>query len=277
MVRRWFCWWLANAGTVFALAVVPAAIAATSAGNEKSLSAVLVAVLVNLLLAASAVQGLRNLWRRSPVPAALLGLVVPLFLVLVVLFNADAKADPTALVLFVPALLALATEVSVRRFGWALPEVSAVTEPPPPRKPRQSLLRGCLWMIVLGVLGIGGGFWSIGVPVRNATAFHAGLRPGMSLGEVVAAATRHGRYMVNVRQAEGSPAVVISSSSASVGQERAEGADAMRALLERRAGPLRVDSVSFTFLGSAPARSTVVVKFGPDGRVESIEGPHTRD
>jgi hypothetical protein len=99
----------------------------------------------------------------------------------------------------------------------------------------------------------------------------------MSLGEVVAAATRHGRYMVFVRQAEGSPVVVISSSGASVGHERAEGADGMRGLLERRAGELRVDSVSFTFLGSAPARSTVVVKLGPDGRVESIGGPNTRD
>jgi hypothetical protein len=132
-------------------------------------------------------------------------------------------------------------------------------------------------MIVLGVLCIGGGFWSMGTPVRNAKAFHARLRPGMSLGEVVAAATGHGRYMVHVRQAAGSPAVVISSSSASVGQERAEGADAMRALLERRAGELRVDSVYFTFVGSAPARSTVVVKLGSDGRVESIGGPDTRD
>jgi hypothetical protein len=278
MVMRWFCWWLAHAGTVFALAAVPAAIAGTWARNEKSLAAVLVAVLVNLLLAASAVQGLRNLWRRSRVAAALLGLVVPLFLVLA-LFNAGAKADPSALVLFVPALLAVATEALGRRFGWALPEVSAGTapEPPAPRTPRRSLLRGCLWMIVLGVMGIGGSFWIIGTPVRNAKAFHARLRPGMSLGEVVAAATRHGRYMVFVRQAEGSPAVVISSSSASVGQERAEGADAMRALLERRAGELRVDSVYFTFTGSAPARSTVVVKLGPDGRVESIGDPKTRD
>jgi hypothetical protein len=278
MVMPWFRWWLANAGTVFALAAVPAAIAVTWAHDEKSLSAVLVAVVLNLLLAASVVQGLRNLWRRSRVGAALLGLVVPLFLV-VVLFNVGAKADPSALVLFVPALLALAMEVLVRRFGWALPEVSVGTapEPPPPRTPRRSLLRGCLWTIVLGVLGIGGSLWSIGAPVRNAKAFHARLRPGMSLGEVVAAATRHGRYMVFVRQAEGSPAVVISSSRASVGQEGAEGADAMRALLERRAGELRVDSVYFTFLGSAPARSTVVVKLGRDGRVESIGGPNTRD
>ena len=278
VVRPWFRWWLANAGTVFALAAVPAAIAVSWALDEKSLSAVLVAVLVGLLLAASAVQGLRNLWRRSRVAAVLLGLVVPLLLVLVV-FNAGAKTDPSALVLLVPTLLAVATEVCVRRFGWALPEVSAGTapEPPPPRTPRRSRLRGCLWMILFGVLGIGGSFWSIGAPVRNAKAFHAHLRPGMSLGEVVAAATRHGRYMVFVRQAEGSPAVVISSSSASVGQERAEGAEAMRALLERRAGELRVDSVYFTFVGSAPARSTVVVKLGPDGRVESIGDPVTRD
>ena len=275
---RWFRWWLANAGTVCVLAAVPAAIAATSARDEKRPSAVLVAVLVNLLLAASMVQGLRNLWRRSRVQAALLGLVVPLLLVLV-LFNVGPKADPSALVLFVPALLALAMEALVRRFGWALPEVGAGTaaEPPPPRTPRRSLLRGCLWMIVLGVLVIGGGFWSIGAPVRNAKAFRARLRPGMSLGEVAAAATGHGRYMVFVRQAEGAPAVVISSSSASVGQERAEGADGMRGLLERRAGELRVDSVSFTFVGSAPARSTVVVKLGVDERVESIGGPNTRD
>lgn len=136
--------------------------------------------------------------------------------------------------------------------------------------------RGCLSVIVLGALGMGGAFWSIGAPARNAAAFHARLRPGMSLGEVAAAATRHGRYMVSVRQAEGAPAVVIRSSSARVGQESAEGADAMRALLDRRAGELRVDSVYFTFLTSVPARSTVVVKLGPDGRVESIGGPNNR-
>jgi hypothetical protein len=50
----------------------------------------------------------------------------------------------------------------------------------------------------------------------------------------------------------------------------------MRALLER-AGELRVDSVHFVFTGSAPARTSVVVKIGPDGRVESIEDPKTRD
>jgi hypothetical protein len=272
-----FRWWLANAGTVFALALLPAAFAVTWAHDEKSLSAVVVAVLVNLLFVASAVQGLRNLWRRSRGRAALLGLVAPLLLVLVLL-SGGAKADPSVLVLLVPALLALATEGLVRRFGWALPEVSAgpAAESSPPRTPRRSLLRGGLWAIVLGVLGIGGALWSIGAPVRNAAAFRTRLRPGMSLGEVVAAATRHGRYMVFVRQAEGSPAVVISSSSASVGQERAEGADAMRALLERRAGELRVDSVYFTFVASVPARSTVVVKLGPDGRVESIGGPDNR-
>ena len=157
-----------------------------------------------------------------------------------------------------------------------VPEVSAGPAPEAP-PPRRSLRRGCLWTIVLVVLAIGGSFWSIGVPGRNAKAFRARLRPGMTLGEVVAAATEHGRYMVIVRQGEGAPAVVISSSSASVGQERAAGADAMRSLLERRAGELRVDSVYFIFTGSAPARTSVVVKLGPDGRVESIGDPKTRD
>ena len=156
------------------------------------------------------------------------------------------------------------------------PEVSAGPAPEAPL-PRRSLRRGCLWTIVLVVLAIGGSFWSIGVPGRNAKAFRARLRPGMTLGEVVAAATEHGRYMVIVRQGEGAPAVVISSSSASVGQERAAGADAMRSLLERRAGELRVDSVYFIFTGSAPARTSVVVKLGPGGRVESIGDPKTRD
>ncbi len=276
MGMRWLRWCLANAGTVFALAILPAAFAVGWAHDEKSLSAVLVAVLANLLVLASAVQGLRNLWWRSRARAALLGLL-PLLLVLVLL-SGGARADPSVLVLLVPVLLAVATEALVRRFGWALPEVSAgpAAESSPPRTPRQSLLRGCLWAIVLGVLAIGGSFWSIGAPARNAAAFRTRLHPGMSLGEVVAAATRHGRYTVNVSQAEGSPAVVISSSSASVGQERAEGADAMRALLERRAGELRVDSVYFTFVTSVPALSTVVVKLGPDGRVESIGGPDNR-
>src|SRR4051812_3815744 len=121
MVLRALRWWLTNAGTVFALAVVPAAIAVISARDEKSRSAVLVAVLVSLLLAASMVQGLRNLWRRSRVQAALLGFVVPLFLVLV-LFTVGATAGPSPLMLFAPAVLALAAEALVRRFGWPLPE-----------------------------------------------------------------------------------------------------------------------------------------------------------
>jgi hypothetical protein len=175
-------------------------------------------------------------------------------------------------------MLALATDDLGRRFGSTLPEVSAeaAPEPLPPRRRGGCWLRGCLWAIVVGVLTIGYAFWNIGAPARNAAAFRAGLRPGMSLGEVAAAAIAHWPYLVIVRQAEGSPAVVISSSGASVGHERAEGADAMRALLERRAGELRVDSVFFVFTTSVPARSTVVVKLGPDGRVESVEGPNTR-
>jgi hypothetical protein len=138
-----------------------------------------------------------------------------------------------------------------------------------------SVHRRGLWILVVALLLVGT-FWSMGAPGRHAKAFHDELRAGMSLGEVVAAATRHGRYLAFVRQGEGSPAVVITSSTASVGGERAEGAEAMRALLERRRGDLRIESVYFTFVGSAPGRTTVVVKLGPDGRVESIASPSTR-
>src|SRR5512140_2723272 len=100
----------------------------------------------------------------------------------------------------------------------------------------------------------------MGAPARSARAFRVSVRPGMSLGEVVVAATGRGRPSVFVRRDADAqePTVSISSGSATVGQERAEGADAMRRLLDRRAAELRIQSIAFGYQGSGPVRSTVV-------------------
>ena len=50
----------------------------------------------------------------------------------------------------------------------------------------------------------------------------------------------------------------------------------MRALLDKHAAELRVESLSVMFLAAIPVRSSIVVKFSPDGKATAIEGPYNR-
>ncbi|MCM2256454.1 MAG: hypothetical protein NDJ94_12375 [Vicinamibacteria bacterium] len=121
--------------------------------------------------------------------------------------------------------------------------------------------------------------YALGEPGRNARAFHTGVRPGMSLGEVVAAAAPRGRWYVSVHAAaDASPVSIQGTTSATVGTERAQGEAEVRALLDRHAPALGLQSASFMFRGMAPNRSIVIVRFGADARVERIDAPaHSAD
>jgi hypothetical protein len=131
-------------------------------------------------------------------------------------------------------------------------------------------------VLVLAGIAFGVTIWSLRQPYRNALAFQAAVRPGMTLGEVAVLASDHGRYLVFVQKPPDTPEVFISREAATVGGERAEGHEAMRRLLDREAPALRAESVTFMFLAAAPVRSSIVVKLDPQGRVVSTSGPYSR-
>lgn len=280
-MRSAFRWWLANAGNlsvaVGLLALVVFASGQVSAGWA-----------LGALAAASLVQGLRNLWAESLWKFVVLAIVVPVLLMASILLDAQAKADWSVLLFLAPAAATGITELAVRRWRvqHGLPPVAPpkpVVAPPPiaaggtrSAALGRGCLKGCLVMLGLGLASVLALSWSMRVPTWNSEAFKAQLHPGMTLGEVAVAAWPHGRYLALVRgeaDAPESPDLWIETGHARVGTERAEGEAATRALLDRSAPSLKVEAVSFVFLAIVPVRSTVVVRFGPDGRVTLIEGP----
>lgn len=261
-MRAWR-WWLANAGA-FTLVCLFAPVLAQGRGLTW------LGVVAAVVGFASVVQGLRNLWFASRTKAVLLAVVTPILLMASVLYG--GHADWTVWLLALPTVVATIVEFAVRRRRGApeppTPTVEAVA-PTPARRGR-----GCLVWLGVGVALVAFSVWSLRAPSRNAAAFHAELRLGMTLGEVAIAAWPHGRYLVWVRTAQGeAPAILISSGRAQVGSESAEGEVAVRRVLDQAAVDLKVQTVGFVFLTSAPARSSVVVHFGPDGRVTAIDRP----
>ena len=140
---------------------------------------------------------------------------------------------------------------------------------------RRTRGRGCLVTVALVAMAGGCFVYVFNAPVRHAQAFKARVRPGMTLGEVFVAADT-GRHLVFVRAGKDAPEIYIGGSSARVGAEHADTLEAARALLDRRTAELRIESLSFMYLASIPVRSSIVVKFSPDGRVTTVEGPYNR-
>ncbi len=95
----------------------------------------------------------------------------------------------------------------------------------------------------------------------------------MTLSDVVVASFDTGRHLVFVRAAQGAPELYVYGSFVRTAGEAAEGETAVRALLQRRAAELSVNSLSFMFLTSIPVTSSILVRFGPDGRAVAVEGP----
>ncbi len=136
--------------------------------------------------------------------------------------------------------------------------------------------RGCLVGVVL--LALFGAYFvmTFRAPRSAANAFKQRLRVGMTLSDVVVASFDTGPHVVFVQAADGAPALNVYESTVRAGAEKAEGETAVRAVLERTASALQVSSLSFMFLTSIPVHSSIVVRFGEDGRVAAVEGPYDR-
>jgi hypothetical protein len=266
MWRRAGRWWLENPGATFVVGL--GVLVAGVAIGEPPLTAA-----AGVSLVASLVQGMRWLWNSGlRVRALLLGVLLPAMLTTLAL--SGAPPDLGMALFWAPTAAAVATEALVRhvRRRRGLPAVSPQDAAP---RMRRASVRGCLLTGLVLLAATGGCFvLALNASVRHATAFKGRLHAGMTVAEVYAAADT-GRHLVFVYSTPGAPEVSIGESSASVGGERAEGREAARALLERHAADLKLESVSFMYLSLVPVRSSVRVRFSPAGRVTAIEGPFT--
>ncbi len=113
-------------------------------------------------------------------------------------------------------------------------------------------------------------------PRAAATAFKQRLRVGMTVSDVMVESLGTPRHLTFIQSAAGAPEWTAYGSMVRVANETAEGAVAVRSLLERKAAELKVESLSFMFLASVPVHSSIVVRFASDGRAEKIDGPFDR-
>lgn len=216
-------------------------------------------------------QLLRVLWRRSRLLTVALSVGLPAFAIFMV--PAYAR-NAWYLLMFVPAILATLIEVASRRAGGFLKSAPVPALEPNAPAPKG---QGCRNLAILAGLfcAFSAVFfvWSLNVPGMEARAFKERIRPGMRLSEVVIVSFSTGRHMVRVDAEEGAPILRVGTSVAFVGDERADTENAIRALLDRRAAELRLKTLSFMFLSNIPVRSSILVRFGPDGTVTAVEGP----
>lgn len=223
-------------------------------------------------------QWLRHLWSRSRVATILLSIGLPVF---AIFQTPSYERDFSLLLFFLPGALGLLIEGLVRSTGSTLFEPEpALPEPPDAQKAKPARMHGCLRG--LGCLAVFGAFigvyfvWTLNAPAIAANAFKEEIQAGMKLSDVVIQSFGAGRHLVMVNAAEGATRLYVGSSAVTVGEETGDTESAVRALLERRATELRVDSLTFMFLTTIPVRSSIVVRFGPDGRVVAVEGPFHR-
>jgi len=143
-IRFLLRWFLARPGAVFLTGFGLAVVAAALDSAPGTLIATFVAF-------AGLVQGLRNIWHRSRVQAALLGVGVPV--AMSALFSGLGRLAPEIAVLFAPAAGAVVLELVARRLGWTLaPQPAAASLPYLTVSPR-----GCLVASLLaGVLALAG-------------------------------------------------------------------------------------------------------------------------
>ena len=198
---------------------------------------------------ACATQGLRVVWRYSRVLAALVGLGFPAYRTLVAL---SEGFEPLLLLFWLPAILAFAIEHRVRavRRSHGLPEIEPPRPPPPQGEGKSPRGRGCLVALVLLGLFVVYFIATLQAPRAAAIAFKQDLHVGMSVSDVMLSSLATPRHLVFVRSAAGAPEWMAYDSTVTVGRETARGAPAVRALLERRAAELKVESMSFMFLTS---------------------------
>src|SRR5947208_647898 len=124
VMRSLLRWLLARPGAVFLSGLGLVFVAAVLQSKPGTLIATFVAV-------AGLAQGLRNVWHRSRVQAALLGVGLPV-VVSAHFFWVGSPEWPMAetATLFAPAAGAVVLEVLARRLGWTLaPQPAAVSSP----------------------------------------------------------------------------------------------------------------------------------------------------
>jgi hypothetical protein len=267
MVARLGRWWLDNPGAAFLIGL---GVVFTAMVTHQ----MLFAWVGGGFVLASLVQGLRVLWNTARVKAVLLGVGLPALLSILSL--SSHQGEWGLLVFWAPAAAAAVVEALVRglRRRRGLPEVE-LSPPPTPEAGRASLMRSLLTGVILAALCGGHFFYVLNEPVWHAQAFKERVLPGMTVGEVFSAADT-GRRLVFVHATKGAPKTDIGPESASVGTEYADSAATARALLDRRAADLKIESLSFMYLTAIPVRSSIVVRFSPEGRVTSVEGPYNR-
>lgn len=266
-MNRLFGWWLSHPGRCL---LIPLMVGAVFQETSRTFSYACFG-----LAFASATQGLRVLWRYSRVLGVLAGIGFPTYRTLIAL---PAGVDPLLFLFWLPPVLALAIEHRVRtvRRSQGLPEVE-------PRKaprfdPKKKSPWGGVYSAGLVLLGLFAVYFvmTLQAPRAAALAFKQSLHVGMSVSEVTVASLATPRHLVFVRSAAGAPEWMAYGSTVNLGGERAEGAVAVRALLERRAAELKVESMSFMFLTTIPVHSSILVHYGSDGRVDRIQGPVDR-
>jgi hypothetical protein len=262
--RRWLFRVARNPAPVLLLLVVLAALSA--AVSEPLALVVLVIAFVTLL------QFLRVSWRRSQLVTVLISVVLPAYVLWLI---PSSSRHASHYLMFLPAILSTFIELLSRRVGGFLKTDDLPASPPPP-----TAGQGCRNLAIL--LGLFFAFctvffvWALNAPAREANAFKERVQPGMKLSEVVVMSFDTGRHLVLVNAEDGAPVLRVGGTSVSVADESAVTVDDVRALLDRRAPELRVKSLLFMFQSAIPARSSIVVHFGPDGKVISVEGPFNR-
>ena len=223
-------------------------------------------------------QWIRLLWRRSKVATLIVGAALPLF---AIWQTPSYERELSLLAYFVPGLLAIIMGFVPRAFGSSLlgppasPEASSEPLKTPPPK-LHGCVRGMGCLAIFGAVTLVYFVWTLNAPTMAANAFKEKVQIGMTLSDVVVTSFGTGRHLVFVNAAEGAPRLYVGESGVTVGAETGQTESAVRAILNSKGAELRVKSLSFMFLTSIPVRSSIVVRFGPDGKVVAFEGPYGR-
>jgi hypothetical protein len=284
MVRAVLRWWAAYPWRCLVLAVVGAVLLS---GSGMAVACLAVAWL-------SLVQGLRALWRRSRVAAALLAVLLLAAGWSIPPPGAVAADVTAAVALALAPLLAWAADIVIGRRRRAqgalwldLPTAvpsraidgaggSAGGRPSSAFKRHRS---GCLVLLALAVafgLYFGG---ELTAPHRHASATVAALRPGADVSEILAAA--RGGFLCSLTDAEGRPVLRVHTWGGSrfdllAGDGASLGASLSREELLRRLGQRAGDlaaarRMGFTFTtGAVPLRVSFTVTLDEHGRLLSV-------
>lgn len=234
------------------------------------------------LVYASWVQGVRVTYRFSRVKAVAIVSLPAAAVSAAAVAESEWGGALVALFLIagVPALDTMAIRTIRRRRG--LPSEEEVTIPVGRRR---RFAVGAV--VVLGL--IVWFFWTAGAPRRNARSAHDGIRPGMTLSEVLQLAEApffaNGASAPESPEGTAPPALSIMGEGTTfrlkVGDNRYGDSltrEELLRVLHEKADEITPQSLWFVFRSHwIPARVSFTVTFGDDGRVEKISGTNFWD